>query len=547
MKALKQCILSYTPPGFKQTIDIPFPAKGLSVCEKCKKNFKTRELCRHRYGHTDLPTGLTYICITLDSSCTNPDGSITDKLLTAQLIPRQPYLLKKESNGSLPICSVCKEKNYTRAYCRNKLSHKMLPWNTNYVVLSANYTRKFDDTGFDQIDSHAEKRRRSFHYKNNKDNLDFINQGTEGKNSILNIRNAPSRTFLAQVRVDLNKVEWLEHDHNFICESGRYDENIQSYKSKGSIPPSSDHHSYARSNSPPKFAGNTTWQPMNSRNDYHDRDNQYSAPYPDERSVWSQTNVQPDPSYSESWDMRRYNSMNKRDYDYFSSYPYSNRPGTEASTASTDYTPEHNTKLPPQLHQKQKGNSDNYSHSDSSRIENMHNRPYGSYGHYDVDNNWSNMSSYHSAWEHQPERTNSHQLPSNVYSSNQEGHNFSLLHGNEGKNLESSASHTHIPYGIEHNVKVSSQLEIIRRDIDDNNSQFDSHPVENVQSGAYSTYAQFQTNSNSSNQASKYSPWEYQSDRTNFQEYSSNVYSSNEDRTQHGFHNDGNQPSNSNP
>ncbi len=35
-----------------------------------------------------------------------------------------------------PSCGPCKEKNYTRTYCRTTKKHKTLPWSTVYIVLT---------------------------------------------------------------------------------------------------------------------------------------------------------------------------------------------------------------------------------------------------------------------------------------------------------------------------------------------------------------------------------------------------------------------------
>ena len=35
-----------------------------------------------------------------------------------------------------PSCGSCKEKNYTRTYCRVNKKHRTLPWSTVYVVLT---------------------------------------------------------------------------------------------------------------------------------------------------------------------------------------------------------------------------------------------------------------------------------------------------------------------------------------------------------------------------------------------------------------------------
>ena len=129
-------VLTFTPPGFRYPIDVPFPERRLPVCERCKKNFKTREFCRSRDGHTGLPWSLTYVCVTLDSTCTGDDGKILEGPFIARPLPAQPYALKGDVNPKTPICAPCKEKNYTRSYCRKKQSHRHLPWSTVYTMLS---------------------------------------------------------------------------------------------------------------------------------------------------------------------------------------------------------------------------------------------------------------------------------------------------------------------------------------------------------------------------------------------------------------------------
>ena len=125
------------PPGLSRVLDIPFPDRKLPVCEVCKKNYKTRELCRSRDGHTGLPWTTTYICITFEPSCFDSNGNLYDGKFTAKaLTAQQPYCFKEDKGCSTPICSTCKEKNYTRQYCREKLKHRQLPWGAVYVSLT---------------------------------------------------------------------------------------------------------------------------------------------------------------------------------------------------------------------------------------------------------------------------------------------------------------------------------------------------------------------------------------------------------------------------
>lgn len=130
-------ILTFTPPGFKQTLNVKFPDSRLAVCEKCKKNYKTRDMCRVRNNHTGAPWTTAFICITLDDSCTDEDGSYVDKPLTVRMVQWQPYCVKAPFNSKTPVCSSCKKTNRTRSFCRDRHRHRQLPWCTVYVMLSA--------------------------------------------------------------------------------------------------------------------------------------------------------------------------------------------------------------------------------------------------------------------------------------------------------------------------------------------------------------------------------------------------------------------------
>ena len=145
-------ILKLQIPGLQKPIHVPFPARRLPVCKHCKKNYKTRELCRVRDGHTDLPWSTTYLCVTLDESCLTRDSkgelSLVDegpgkyqfiaksmdcKAMACQYISKKSHL----GGSKAPICSSCKQKNYTRQHCREKQAHLQLPWGTAYVRLYA--------------------------------------------------------------------------------------------------------------------------------------------------------------------------------------------------------------------------------------------------------------------------------------------------------------------------------------------------------------------------------------------------------------------------
>mmetsp|Transcript_30493 Transcript_30493/g.34763 ORF Transcript_30493/g.34763 Transcript_30493/m.34763 type:complete len:468 (+) Transcript_30493:139-1542(+) len=129
-------VLTFTPPGFNQTLNVKFPDCRLAVCEKCKKNYKTRDMCRVRNSHTSEPWTTAYICFTLDDNCTDADGKYVDRPLAVRMIQWQPYCVKKPFDPKTPVCSACKKTNRTRSFCRERHKHRQLPWCTVYVLLS---------------------------------------------------------------------------------------------------------------------------------------------------------------------------------------------------------------------------------------------------------------------------------------------------------------------------------------------------------------------------------------------------------------------------
>lgn len=129
-------ILTFTPRGFKQTLNVKFPDSRLAVCEKCKKNYKTKDSCRVRSGHSTEPWTTAFICITLDDSCTDADGNYVDKPLTVRMINWQPYCVKEDFDSKTPVCAACKKTNRTKSFCRIRHRHRQMPWCTVFVILS---------------------------------------------------------------------------------------------------------------------------------------------------------------------------------------------------------------------------------------------------------------------------------------------------------------------------------------------------------------------------------------------------------------------------
>lgn len=154
-------ILRFTPPGFLHPIDVPFPGRCLPVCERCKKNFKTREHCRTRDCHTGLPWSDTFLCISLDHTCTGEDGKLFDGPFVAKSMQPQPFCLQGEINPLTPICAPCKDKNYTRTYCRSNKKHRQLPWSTVHVLLSLRPDGMYPESSSERETQGAPKRRKT--------------------------------------------------------------------------------------------------------------------------------------------------------------------------------------------------------------------------------------------------------------------------------------------------------------------------------------------------------------------------------------------------
>lgn len=203
-KAVTQ-VCTMHPEGLPRAFDVPFPEKRLPVCDRCKKNYRSRELCRQRDGHKALPWQTVYIVVTLTDEVLvkGEDGALTvaDIPMVAEL-QDVPELCRGPADGTMkgePICPVCKEKNYTRDHCRNTLKHSTPPYQTIYVKLVAKHEEDGDNPG-----PFRKKRRRPELNADGKPTLDTDNadENADEKDKVENddlTKIHESKTFFAKV------------------------------------------------------------------------------------------------------------------------------------------------------------------------------------------------------------------------------------------------------------------------------------------------------------------------------------------------------------
>lgn len=135
-------------PGFPSRLRLNFPDGRLPVCTKCKKNFKTREMCRIQGGHTSLPWTSVYACLTLDDSCIDSNNKLKKGNYVAKSVGFSPYCYTEDVASDTLICVSCKVKNYTRKQCRAKSRHRALPWSTIHAKLFCEtFSQDVSDTG----------------------------------------------------------------------------------------------------------------------------------------------------------------------------------------------------------------------------------------------------------------------------------------------------------------------------------------------------------------------------------------------------------------
>lgn len=199
------------PDGMPRAFDVPFPERKLPVCDRCKKNFRSRELCRTRDGHKALPWQTTYVVITLTDEVLEEgeDGSLiyADIPVVGEL-QEMPELCRGPADGSMagePICKVCKEKNYTRDHCRNTLKHTTPPYNAAYVKLVKKSS---------QDDMHPAKKKKKRHEENadgkpappDWDNVDNPEGVVSDDLTVIH----QSKTFFASISSKKFTVKWCE-------------------------------------------------------------------------------------------------------------------------------------------------------------------------------------------------------------------------------------------------------------------------------------------------------------------------------------------------
>ena len=130
-------------PGLPQPFDVPFLSRKLPVCLQCKKNYRSRELCRQRDDHRALPWQTVYVVVTLTEQVLemgyNGNLRVADIPITAEM-QEVPVMCDGPQNkddfmSKQPICKLCKEKNYTQNRCREILKHTTPPHQAVYVKL----------------------------------------------------------------------------------------------------------------------------------------------------------------------------------------------------------------------------------------------------------------------------------------------------------------------------------------------------------------------------------------------------------------------------
>jgi len=207
-------ICTVHPYGMPRSFDVPFPEKRLPVCDRCKKNYRSRELCRQRDGHKALPWQTTYVVMTLTDEvlAKGDDGMLiyADIPIVAEL-QEMPELCRGPSDGSMasePICPVCKEKNYTRDHCRNTLKHTTPPYQSIYVKL----VPKLADDGEDKYRPHKKKKRKAEENADGKPTQVDDNQAEEESkvksDDLLLIHT--SKTFFATISSKKITTKWCE-------------------------------------------------------------------------------------------------------------------------------------------------------------------------------------------------------------------------------------------------------------------------------------------------------------------------------------------------
>lgn len=217
--------LNLDVPGLTSNLSIRFPDCRLPVCGRCKKNYKTRDMCRTQGEHTELPWSTVFICITLDHTCTDANNNLRNGPFVARSMDWMPYCFKSEVGPKTLICAACKTKNYTRKQCRMKSRHRFLPWSTVYVTLSCgeDLVRSEGKRGIDDNLSEYRGKRRAVGDDKPLKSVSSANDLTSNADDEEEEKNDrdigdditkvdKSRTFLLEVSVDTCNIKWLDYD-----------------------------------------------------------------------------------------------------------------------------------------------------------------------------------------------------------------------------------------------------------------------------------------------------------------------------------------------
>ncbi len=207
LSTTKRNVLTVKPKGFGKSLHLSFPDGGLSVCAACKRNCKTKHQCRSRDAHNEIPTRETFLCLILDPSCTDESQKLKNVSFVAKRIPPQPCQSHVDQlDCSMPVCSHCEKKNYSRAHCRLKKKHLDLPWTTTYFYLTA-----LDDTAGQQVnfDCQPTKKRRVDNKEKWTPNKIESDAGVCNSEDLLVV--TQSRALLARVSTKRNTVDVSEN------------------------------------------------------------------------------------------------------------------------------------------------------------------------------------------------------------------------------------------------------------------------------------------------------------------------------------------------
>ena len=197
-------------------------AISLPVCAKCKRNYKTRDNCRIKFGHNDVPWTNSYICITIDESCIGEDEKyiVDDKLHAVVLSPppddektttSTKYEVQTCLDVTAPVCTSCKQSKRTKEYCRTTFRHKELPWNTLIVILKLQQNM----TGHWSDDMHVSTTAKVVKETKQQQCPQEQHQKQEQKPKELEPEFdinciATSRTFLSVISSNENSIRWLK-------------------------------------------------------------------------------------------------------------------------------------------------------------------------------------------------------------------------------------------------------------------------------------------------------------------------------------------------